>query len=306
MQVQTHPKHLAFRQLFESPGFQSALKNVMPRSLDPKRMARVVLAALQNQPKLYECSPESVVLSVMRAAAYGLEPDGGPMGHGYLVPYWSGKNRRHECQFIPGYRGLMKMARNSGEVADIWAEVVRTNDHFNYELGLNPTLTHKRDDDSFTVGELKYAYAVARFRDGERKFVVMNKAEIEAVKERSQSRDRDKKLVGPWVEHEAEMWKKTAVRRLAKMLPLDVESRAVIEQDDDEDDLGDSVSDAIPQSIDIPAALAAPPESDEQGDDEQPADEAPKASKGRAPKDLLPDDGPPDDVAEAMAAEGIS
>lgn len=278
------------------------LKKVLPKTLDAARMARIVLSAMQVQPKLYDCTPESVLLSVMRAASYGLEPDGGPLGHGYLVPFWSSKNKRMECQFIPGYRGLVKMARNSGEVADVSGEVVREGDHFDYELGLTPRLEHKRNDACDQLLPLQYAYAVARFRDGEKKFVVMNRAEVEAIKARSQSKDRGGNLVGPWVTDEAEMWKKTAIRRLAKNLPLAVEAQDAIRTLDDDLDLAGTVAAtaATLPTIDIPQALMAPAESQDESD----GTDEPNAEKPthNAPTSLLGDE--PDDVAAAYYAEG--
>lgn len=231
LKINADKRGMQFKTIFESESFQKILATTLPRHLDPIRLIRVVLSAMQSQPKLFECTPESVVLSVLRAGAVGIEPDGGVLGQGYLVPFWSNKNRCLECQFIPGYRGLVKLARNSGEVADVWAEVVYEKDQFNYELGVNPKLEHKRNDQVTDAGAIKYAYAVARFRDGERKFVVMNKREIDTIKARSSSKDKNGNLVGPWIDWEAEMAKKTAVRRLSKLLPLSVETQTTITTD---------------------------------------------------------------------------
>lgn len=217
--VKNDPRALQFRTIFEGDQFQRALAATLPRHISPARMIRVVLSAMQGTPKLLECTPNSVLLSIMRAASMGLEPDGGPLGQGYLVPYGN------TCQFIPGYRGLVKLARNSGEVADVWAEVIYEKDDFKYTLGLNPDLTHVRFDGG-DPGEMTHAYAVARFRDGERKFVVLNKREIEKIRDKSPAKNS-----GPWVEWPAEMWKKTAVRRLSKLLPLSVEQQAAFESD---------------------------------------------------------------------------
>lgn len=214
------PRQMQFKTTLESNGFREALRTALPRHIQPARMIRVVLAAMQQQPKLLECNPDTVFLSIMRAASCGLEPDGGALGHGYLVPFWSGKNSQLECQFIPGYRGLVQLARNSGDIKDVIGEVVYEKDHFEYELGLAPILKHKRNDDADDPGGLKYAYAIAEFRDGGKKFIVMNKREVLAIKARTQSKTRDGKIVGPWKDDEAEQWKKTAVRRICKQLPL--------------------------------------------------------------------------------------
>lgn len=233
---------------------QQALRAALPKHIKLDAFVRVTLAAMQTNPKLFECSQESILLSLMRAASYGLVPDGGALGHGYLVPFWNGKAKRMDCQFVPGYRGLIKLARNSGEVADVWAEVVYEADmqppgKFHYELGLDQTLEHKRNDVVEDAGQLLYAYAVARFKDGEKRFVVMNRREVLAIKSKTASRTKEGDVFGPWQDHEGEMWKKTVVRRLSKMLPLSPDVAAAISQDDESEaiDAFSSVSVAAPQ-----------------------------------------------------------
>lgn len=255
------PRAKAFKEMFESPRFQMSLKQVLPRHVTSERIVRVVLAGMTQNPELLECTPETLMLSLMRAAAMGLEPDGGALGQGYLVPFnvkvkqggqeiW-----QKQCQFIPGYRGLVKLARNSGEVADVWAEVVYEKDEFDYDLGLDQKLTHKRNDEVADPGPLKYVYAVARFRDGEKKFVVMNKREIEKVKGSSKSSGS---RFSPWTAWEEEMWKKTAVRRLCKLLPLSVEASQAIGHDDE--------SESSPPSFVMPE-MTLPAPSAEVGDE---------------------------------------
>lgn len=251
--IKSDPRALQIKQILESPKMQQSLRAAMPKHLDPGKLIRVVLGSFQKNPKLLECNPESILYSIMQSAALGLEPDGGVLGQGYLVPFYNGKNRRMECQFIPGFRGLVKLARQSGEVADVDAQVVYERDDFKYELGLNQTLTHKRNDDVVDPGKLKYAYAVARFRDGERKFVVLNEREINAIKAKSASKTREGQIVGPWFEHEAEMWKKTAVRRLCKMLPLSVDVARKIAAENEE-----TGTIELPDTITLPDAGSLP------------------------------------------------
>jgi recombination protein RecT len=266
-EVKTDKRALSLKAYVEGPRFREALMAALPKTIRPERMLRVVLAAFQS-PTLLECwerSPNSCLLAIMRAAAWGLEPDGGALGHGYLVPFWNEKRKCKECQFIPGYRGLVKLARNSGDIADVWAEVVYEADAFNYELGLEQSLTHKRNDDVTDPGPLRFVYAVARFRDGERKFVVMNRREVEAIKRRSSAKDRSGNLVGPWVEHEGEMWKKTAVRRLCKLLPLSVEAAEAAAY---EPDPAGGSSSVIPAPSFAMAGLPAPAFEDMASDDD--------------------------------------
>ena len=240
--VKAHPRMPAIRAFFTQESVMKALATTLPKHIRPEKFVRVYLSAMTNSPKLFECTPESLYLTAMRAAAMGLELDGGILGQAYAVPFWNGKERRLECQLVPGYRGLIKLARNSGAVADVWAEVVFEKDRFEYELGLEPMLKHKRNDDAEDPGAMKYAYAVARFKDGERKFIVMNRAEIERIKAGSSSKNKQGEVFGPWVDHPGEMWKKTAIRRLCKTLPLSVEIAELVAADEPSPMMVDTVT----------------------------------------------------------------
>lgn len=283
--LDTDPRALSFRNLLETDRMKKNLSAALPKHIPADRLIRVVLGAFQRTPKLLECSPESVLYSILQSAALGLEPDG-ILGNGYLVPYWNGKARRLECEFIPGYRGLCKLARQSGDVADVWAEVVFEKDQFDYELGLEQKLRHKRNDDVADPGAIKYAYAVARFRDGERKFIVLNRREIERIKQSTSSKDKQGNIIGPWVEHEAEMTKKSAVRRLCKMLPLSPEIQTKISSDSDGDERGPaSFADLqfLPPREEVKAITEEAGIVDEPNEDSEPAgelfDKSPSASE---------------------------
>ena len=93
----------------------------LPKHITADRLLRVVMTQVQRTPALLECERTSLYAAVMTAAQLGLEPDG-VLGHGYLVPF---KSRGvQKVQFIPGYKGLIALARNSGEVSSIQAQPV--------------------------------------------------------------------------------------------------------------------------------------------------------------------------------------
>lgn len=201
---------------FQSPAAMSSLKAACSKHLTPERLLRVAGAAISRQPKLLECSIESLYVAVSNCGQLGLEPN--LLGEAYLVPYRNKKTGRTEAQFLPGYRGLVKLARRSGELATIEAHVVHEKDTFTFAYGDQPHIEHvpySGDDDP---GRLTFGYAVAVFKDGSRQRDVMSRREIEAVRTRSMASDS-----GPWVTDYEEMAKKTVVRRLCKMLPLTVE-----------------------------------------------------------------------------------
>jgi hypothetical protein len=72
-------------------------------------------------------------------------------------------------------------------------------------------------------GELKGAYTVWRHKAGFFTGEFLPMWEVDAIMERSKSRDRDGKLVGPWITDKPEMAKKSAIRRHFKLAPVSVE-----------------------------------------------------------------------------------
>ena len=202
------------------------IRDIAAKHLTPERLVKVVLGAASRTPLILDCTPISVVKAVLQAAELGLEP-GSSLGEFWLVPFKNGKTGQREVQGIPGYRGLIALARRTGEIANLYAEVVYTKDDFTVELGLEHKLVHKPEYDDDAYGEpqqVKFVYAVAKFKDGSYQFVVLSRKQIEKLRRRSKASDS-----GPWVTDWEEMAKKTAIRRLAKSLPMSVEMAKAME-----------------------------------------------------------------------------
>lgn len=197
---------------------KSQIQLALPKHVSPDRMLRIVLTTVQRTPKLLECTRESLLGCIVQCAQLGLEPDG-LLGHAYLIPFFNSGQNRMECQLIIGYKGLLKLARQSGEIASISARVVHGKDDFEYEYGLAEKLRHVPSMDP-DPGPLVYAYAIFRLKDGAIHFDVMGVREIEAIRKRSKSGNR-----GPWVTDFEEMAKKTVLRRASKMSPASIEDR---------------------------------------------------------------------------------
>lgn len=195
----------------------------LPKHLTIDRLLRVTMTTIQNNPRLLDCDRQSLFAAVMTSAQIGLEPDG-ILGHAYLVPF--GK----KVQFIPGYKGLLKLARNSGEISTIQSHEVRANDFFEFAYGINEKLEHKPAEGE--RGEIKYFYAYAKYKDGGHIFEVMTRAEVDAVRDNSEAYKafKAKRIKStPWDSDYVQMGRKTPIRRLANYLPLSVQRAAVIE-----------------------------------------------------------------------------
>lgn len=201
------------------PQFAMAL----PRHLTPDRLLRVAMTAVQNTPALLDCDRKSLFSAIMACAQLGLEPDG-VLGQAYLVPF-AGK-----VQFIPGYKGLITLARNSGMITSIQAHEVRADDEFVFRYGLNEQLDHvpRSDDDA----PITHFYAYAKFTDGGHSFEVMTCQQVEKIRDKSQAFQRFKagKIKStPWADHFAQMGRKTLIRRLSNYLPREVQKAVAME-----------------------------------------------------------------------------
>src|SRR5262249_4908422 len=190
------------------------------------------LAATSRSPKLLLCTPMSILNAVVQASQLGLEP-GGPLGHAYLVPYEYKrkdgthlKEGTHLCQFIIGYRGLIELARRSGQILGIEAHVVHRNDKFQVRWGLAPLLEHVPNFDE--PGEMVAVYAIGHIREGIAQVEVMTTKQVDAIRARSRAADD-----GPWVTDYEEMARKTVVKRLTKYLPLSSEFAKAIQVDNE-------------------------------------------------------------------------
>lgn len=189
---------------------------VLPRHMSPERMMQIAISSVNQTPKLALCSGVSLMSCLMRASSLGLEPSAvNGLGDCYIIP----RNNRKtgmEATFMLGYKGMLRLARNSGEIESISARCVHEGDFFEYEFGLHEDLRHKPTEDSKEGAEnVTHAYCVARFKDGGYHIEVMTRKEIEAARKFSQSGKE-----GPWATHFEEMAKKTVIRRASKMWPL--------------------------------------------------------------------------------------
>jgi recombination protein RecT len=197
----------------------------LPKHMGVDRLLRIAMTSIQRTPELLDCDPKTLIGAIMQSAQLGLEPDG-VLGHAYLVPFNNRKKGRREVQLIPGYKGLIDLARRSGAVLSIQAHVINEKDTFEFEYGLAPKLRHvpTREADP---GQMVGVYAVAHLRDADPQYEVMWKRQIDAIRARSRSGDS-----GPWVTDYDEMARKTVLRRLSKFLPMSVELATAVALDE--------------------------------------------------------------------------
>jgi len=185
-------------------------EDVMPRKQDVGRFVQAAMTAVKMSPKLQQCKADSLLKAIMESARFGLEPNT-PLSEASLVPYGS------DVEFLIEYRGLLKLAWNSGLVLSIDYDKVCENDHFVYEKGFNFKFEH--------IPNLKgdrgkpYAYyAYAEMKGGGKALTLMSRDEIERHGARFSKSYKYK--TSPWQTDFDAMAIKTAIRQLVdKKLP---------------------------------------------------------------------------------------
>ena len=194
------------------PQMENAL---LQTNIPAEKIVRIVLTEVTKNPKILTCTRESILTSVMEACQLGLEPNA-IQGLGYLIPYGN------KCQFIPGYKGYIKLALQSGQVSTIWARVVKEKDMFEYEEGDTPFIKHKPCLNG-DAGNPIVVYAICKKTNGDKQFEVMTFADVEEIRKKSSAGK-----YGPWKDDWNQMAKKTAVKQLCKYLELDSEKASVL------------------------------------------------------------------------------
>ena len=197
-----------------SPQFQEQIAVACGDAIDPKHFLRVALTSVNKNPKLADCTKESVLQCCLDAASFGVETNG---RDAHLIPY--GK----VCTLIIDYKGYVRLVMNTGLVSNIHADVVCENDEFEYNLG--EVKTH-RIDYRKPRGEMYAVYCIATMKDGSKKAEVLSKEEVDKIRVRSRSGGS-----GPWVTDYWQMSRKTAFRRLQKWLPLSPEIQEKLDRD---------------------------------------------------------------------------
>lgn len=212
--------------------FKSEIARALPRHLNPDRMSRIALTAFRRTPKLSDCDPRSVFAAVIQASQLGLEPD--TLGRSYLIPYEKKKKINGEwkvveieCQFVPGWKGLVDLTNRSGN-ATTWTGAVFQGDEFDYALGDRPFVSHKPGIE-FDEEHLTHVYAVGRVKGAE--WPVIEVWPIGRVKKH---RDRYNKVGNRHYSFENfEMYaRKVVLLQVLKYMPASAEMAAAIALND--------------------------------------------------------------------------
>lgn len=201
-----------------SPGVKSRIHRMLGSTEACEAFVASAISTVMRSPKLWSCTPESILQCAIQAAQLQLFLDDG-LGHAYILPFGQGtrggqkKSEKKTATFIVGYRGYTELAWRSAQII-VDAGLHREGDTvFDFRLGTDGFLHHVPSDD---VGApVLHAWAMATFPDGRSRFVVLPLSHLKLIRARSPGRND-----GPWVNDEPAMQLKSAVRQVIKLLPL--------------------------------------------------------------------------------------
>lgn len=202
--------------------------------------------AIQKNPKLMECTGESMIMAVAQCAAWDLEI--GVKAH--LVPFNvkvkvpDGRGGEKEewqsrCQAIRDYKGDAELVIRCGAARSVDAYNVYSNETFEYELGSAPFIRHRPILDPGKRGQLIASYAVARVGTHDVKIIVLSRDEVDEVR-----RNHSKQWKTHWVKGQQVEWTleeipwygpKTCVHRVVKLLPTNARLATLIKEMESED-----------------------------------------------------------------------
>lgn len=184
---------------------QPQIEEMLPEHVPFDKFRRTTLMALQRDPKL-AAATGGLFEAILRCAADGLLPDGREAA---LVLF------KGRAQYMPMVHGIIKRVTRSGHVRTVTAAVVYDADAFRYWLDETGPHIHHEPTIKGDRGRIVAAYAIARLATGEAEIEVLHLDDIERIRATSRSSGG-----GPWSQWYDQMAIKSAIRRLAKRLPI--------------------------------------------------------------------------------------
>jgi len=144
--------------------------------------SQFALQSIQKNPKLAGCVVTTVQNAIINVAAVGLTLNPA-LGYAYLVPEGvkqPDNKYLDECMLRVSFKGLLKIATDSGSIKWAKAEVVKANDTFTYNGPCQQPIHQMNPfaDRGATVG----VYCIAKTFDGDFLVDVMDAGEINKIK----------------------------------------------------------------------------------------------------------------------------
>lgn len=210
---------------YEKKNFTELLED---SPISPAKFKQIMITELKRSPQLqsaFQKNPASLFASILHCAELGLNPSE-LVGEFFFIPF------KNSINPIIGYKGLITLLYRSNKIKKVWTEVVFEGDDFEYELGINPKLTHIPSEKAVKKAEnIKYIYACVKLNDDDIVFKVMSKTEISQIIKMQKTPNHlyfnDTKDPQYWTV------KKIVLKQLSKTLPKeDLKLQKAISYDD--------------------------------------------------------------------------
>ncbi len=104
--IAPRPAKRAIKDFLLGDEFKRQVSLALPRHLTPDRFIRTALTAMNRNPKLAQCIPESFFQCLLDLSALGLEADG---RRAHLIPFEDRKRGVVVCTLIVDYKGLAEL-----------------------------------------------------------------------------------------------------------------------------------------------------------------------------------------------------
>lgn len=226
------------------------IMKMVPAHMSHDKFQAMVVTAVAYNTDLLECTTASLLRATAQAAELGLSLNPS-LKEADILRVRNGKLNNgqggYEAQMRPRFGGLMKLARQSGDIRKIESVIVYERDFFKEVRGTQERLDHEpyspqskkqvirglwkihsrepTEDEITTEAEKTsrgfktHVYCTWELTDGTKQFEVMTADDVERIRARSPA-----STGGPWVTDEDEMWRKTVVRRASKYMPMSSET----------------------------------------------------------------------------------
>ena len=188
-------------------------KEALPENFNKQRFVQNCMTVLQDAKVDYsKCEPRSIVRTLLKGSFLGLDFFNGEC---YAIPYGN------QCQFQTDYKGEIKLCKkySTNPIKDIYAKLVKEGDVFEEEIA-NGKQTINFKPLPFNDGKIIGAFAVVVYKDGSMIYDTMSVKEMDKTREVFSKAANSK----AWKETPGEMYKKTVLRRICKLIDLNFDN----------------------------------------------------------------------------------
>ncbi len=135
------------------------IESLLPASINSDFFIKSCMLYISQEESLLKCTGDSILASMYTAAQVGLVPSR-QTRQAYFVA------AKDECQFLPGYRGLLDLCYRSGMVKSVGSRIVYSDDEFTFKYGTTQFIDHAPSMNPNPSRVMTHAYCVIELNGG--------------------------------------------------------------------------------------------------------------------------------------------